>query len=54
MWAGKIPEDLDIVLTSALFFAHLDNWKGCQSLLKGLGRVKPALIVFGRIHPSQR
>lgn len=51
VWAGKIPEDTDILITHGPPRAHLDLLiLGCPGLLAEIWRVKPQLHVFGHVH----
>lgn len=50
-WSGKIPDNIDILITHGPPRAHLDLLKmGCVHLLKELWQVRPRLHVFGHIH----
>lgn len=51
VWQGKVPEDIDILITHGPPKGHLDadNF-GCQYLLDELWRIQPLLHVFGHIH----
>lgn len=51
VWAGKIPQDLDILITHGPPRAHLDLLNlGCVHLLRELWRTQPVLHVFGHVH----
>lgn len=51
IWAGKVPQDTDILVTHGSPRAHLDLLNlGCPSLLAEIWRVKPRLHVFGHVH----
>jgi hypothetical protein len=52
IWSHKLPRRLDILVTHGPPFAHLDQGKGCLSLLEVLWRVQPSLIVCGHIHSA--
>lgn len=50
-WAGRVPENVDILITHGPPRAHLDLLElGCSGLLSELWRVRPALHVFGHVH----
>lgn len=50
-WAGRIPQDTDILITHGPPRAHLDLLNlGCPGLLAEIWRVKPRLHVFGHVH----
>ncbi|PKY00345.1 Metallo-dependent phosphatase [Aspergillus campestris IBT 28561] len=51
IWTGKVPGDLDILVTHGPPRAHLDLLNlGCVHLLRELWRVRPRLHVFGHVH----
>lgn len=51
VWAGKIPQDLDILITHGPPRGHLDLLNlGCDHLLRELWRTQPVLHVFGHVH----
>ncbi|KND94427.1 putative rhamnogalacturonate lyase C [Tolypocladium ophioglossoides CBS 100239] len=51
VWTGKIPQDLDILITHGPPRAHLDLLNlGCVHLLRELWRTQPVLHVFGHVH----
>lgn len=51
VWAGRVPENTDILITHGPPRAHLDLLNlGCPGLLEELWRVRPALHVFGHVH----
>ena len=53
-WSETVPEDVDVLVTHTPPKFHRDlalsQGLGCEHLLKELGRVKPALHVFGHVH----
>lgn len=50
-WDGKIPDNIDILITHGPPPAHLDLLRvGCIYLLKELWQVRPRLHVFGHVH----
>ncbi|KUI73261.1 putative rhamnogalacturonate lyase C [Cytospora mali] len=50
-WLGKIPDDIDILITHGPPRAHLDILRlGCPALLEEVWRVRPRLHVFGHVH----
>ncbi|KAK4162970.1 Metallo-dependent phosphatase-like protein [Cladorrhinum sp. PSN259] len=59
IWANKVPEDVDILVTHGPPRGHLDSFQGitrglgCVSLLKEVWRIKPRLHVFGHIHAGR-
>ncbi|POS78646.1 metallophosphoesterase domain-containing protein [Diaporthe helianthi] len=51
MWAGKVPEGVDILITHGPPLGHLDLMRlGCSHLLRELWRTRPLLHVFGHVH----
>lgn len=51
IWAGRVPESTDILVTHGPPRAHLDLLDlGCPGLLAEIWRIRPALHVFGHIH----
>lgn len=56
IWTGTIPSNTDIVIVHGPPRLHLDrrdfHRAGCPYLAKEIGRVRPALVVFGHIHVS--
>ncbi|OOQ89106.1 putative phosphoesterase [Penicillium brasilianum] len=51
VWAGSIPDGIDVLITHGPPFAHLDLLKlGCPYLLQTLWRVRPRLHIFGHVH----
>lgn len=51
VWAGSVPDGIDVLITHGPPFVHLDLLKwGCPHLLQTLWRVQPRLHVFGHIH----
>ncbi|KAJ5691608.1 hypothetical protein N7488_012343 [Penicillium malachiteum] len=51
VWAGSVPDGIDVLITHGPPLAHLDLLKfGCPYLLQTLWRVRPRLHVFGHIH----
>lgn len=51
IWGGKIPDNIDILITHGPPRAHLDLLEyGCVYLLQELWRVRPQIHVFGHIH----
>lgn len=51
VWAGSVPDGIDVLITHGPPLAHLDLLKlGCPRLLQTLWRVRPRLHVFGHIH----
>ncbi|KXJ90169.1 Metallo-dependent phosphatase-like protein [Microdochium bolleyi] len=51
IWAKRVPDDTDILVTHSPPRAHLDLGRlGCESLLRELWRVHPALHIFGHVH----
>ncbi|PLB39793.1 Metallo-dependent phosphatase [Aspergillus candidus] len=51
IWSGKVPDDIDILVTHGPPRAHLDLLNlGCVHLLQELWRVRPRLHVFGHVH----
>ena len=54
-WSETVPEDVDVLVTHTPPKFHRDlalssQGLGCEHLLKEVGRVKPALHVFGHVH----
>ncbi|KAK4129997.1 Metallo-dependent phosphatase [Trichocladium antarcticum] len=49
-WAGRIPDETDILVTHTPPAHHCDNGLGCAGLLEEVWRVKPKLHVFGHVH----
>ena len=52
-WLGKIPENLDILITHSPPYGHLDSRTGCYHLLNELWVNPPRLHVFGRWREDQ-
>lgn len=52
VWAGKVPDETDILVAHGPPAAHLDHGKGCQYLLNEIWRARPSLVVFGHIHAA--
>ncbi|KAJ5661550.1 uncharacterized protein N7477_009166 [Penicillium maclennaniae] len=51
VWAGSVPDGIDVLITHGPPLAHLDLLKlGCPYLLQTLWRVRPRLHVFGHVH----
>lgn len=51
VWAGTVPEGIDVLVTHGPPHAHLDLLKkGCVHLLRELWRSRPRLHVFGHVH----
>jgi len=54
---GWIPEDTDVLITHGPPALKLDYYEGmhlgCEDLAKAVERVKPALHLFGHIHPAR-
>ncbi|KAJ5646830.1 hypothetical protein N7490_003202 [Penicillium lividum] len=51
VWAGSLPDGIDVLITHGPPLSHLDLLKfGCPYLLQTLWRVRPRLHVFGHIH----
>ncbi|POR39223.1 Uncharacterized protein TPAR_00581 [Tolypocladium paradoxum] len=51
VWTGKMPQDLDILVTHGPPRAHLDLLNlGCVHLLRELWRTQQVLHVFGHVH----
>ncbi|KAK4152494.1 Metallo-dependent phosphatase-like protein [Chaetomidium leptoderma] len=51
VWAGTVPQHIDVLVTHGPPRAHLDLLRlGCEHLLRELWRVRPKLHVFGHIH----
>lgn len=51
VWAGTVPEGIDVLITHGAPCAHLDLMKmGCVHLLRELWRTRPRLHVFGHVH----
>jgi predicted phosphodiesterase len=51
VWAGTVPDRVDILVTHGPPYAHLDLLNlGCVHLLHELWRVRPRVHVFGHIH----
>lgn len=51
VWAGSVPDGIDVLITHGPPRAHLDLLNlGCVHLLRGLWRVQPRLHVFGHAH----
>lgn len=51
VWAGSVPDGIDVLITHGPPLAHLDLLKlGCSHLLQTLWRVRPRLHVFGHVH----
>ncbi|KAE8133206.1 Metallo-dependent phosphatase-like protein [Aspergillus pseudotamarii] len=50
-WGGRVPANIDILITHTPPRAHLDLLNlGCTYLLRTLWRVRPRLHVFGHVH----
>lgn len=50
-WSGRIPSDVDILITHCPPQGHLDATQiGCAHLLQELWRARSALHVFGHVH----
>ncbi|KAH6856707.1 Metallo-dependent phosphatase-like protein [Chaetomium sp. MPI-CAGE-AT-0009] len=51
VWAGTVPQGIDVLVTHGPPRAHLDLLRlGCEHLLRELWRVRPRLHVFGHVH----
>ena len=51
VWAGAVPEDIDVLITHGPPRAHLDLMTmGCVHLLREIWRTRPRLHVFGHVH----
>jgi predicted phosphodiesterase len=51
VWKGKIPDNIDILVTHGPPRAHLDLLNlGCGHLLPDIWRVRPRLHIFGHVH----
>jgi predicted phosphodiesterase len=51
VWAGAVPQGIDVLVTHGPPRAHLDLLRlGCRHLLRELWRVRPRLHVFGHVH----
>lgn len=51
VWAGTVPQSIDILVTHTPPRAHLDLLRlGCEHLLRELWWVRPRLHVFGHVH----
>lgn len=51
VWAGTVPQDIDVLVTHCPPRGHLDLLRfGCEHLLGELWRVRPRLHVFGHVH----
>jgi predicted phosphodiesterase len=51
VWAGSVPNGIDVLITHGPPLAHLDLLNfGCPHLLQTLWRVRPRLHVFGHVH----
>lgn len=51
IWGGKIPDNINILITHGPPRAHLDLLNlGCVHLLQELWRVRPRLHVFGHVN----
>lgn len=51
VWAGTVPQNVDVLVTHGPPRAHLDLLRfGCEHLLRELWRVRPRLHVFGHVH----
>lgn len=54
VWAGTVPDGVDILVTHCPPRAHLDLMNlGCSHLLRELWRVRPRLHVFGHVHEGR-
>lgn len=54
-WAGKVPNDTDILVAHGPPFQHLDGMlrAGCRHLADEIIRVRPRLVVCGHIHVAR-
>ncbi|KAJ5567081.1 hypothetical protein N7535_006387 [Penicillium sp. DV-2018c] len=50
VWAGSVPDGIDVLVTHSPPLGHLDLLMGCPHLLRTLWRVPPRLHVFGHVH----
>lgn len=51
VWAGKVPDGVDVLITHGPPRGHLDLMRlGCAHLLRELWRMRPLLHVFGHVH----
>lgn len=51
VWAGAVPDGVDILVTHCPPRAHLDMMRlGCSHLLREVWRARPRLHVFGHVH----
>lgn len=51
VWAGTVPDSIDILVTHCPPRAHLDlMWLGCLHLLREVWRARPRLHIFGHVH----
>ena len=51
VWAGAVPDEIDVLITHGPPRAHLDRLKlGCVHLLRKLWSAQPRLHVFGHVH----
>lgn len=51
VWAGRVPEGVDILITHGPPRGHLDLMRlGCTHLLRELWRTRPLLHVSGHVH----
>ncbi|KAJ6784521.1 hypothetical protein PWT90_09057 [Aphanocladium album] len=55
-WAGTIPSGTDVVVTHGPPQHILDEWdgssEGCPSLYRAVAQLRPALHLFGHVHPA--
>lgn len=55
-WRDAIPDNVDILVTHTPPKYILDDWsgvaEGCPSLLNEVKRQRPALHIFGHVHPA--
>lgn len=52
-WLGRIPRNLDILITHTPPYAHLDSRGGCYHLLNEIWKNHPRLHVCGRSRENQ-
>ncbi|KAJ6132365.1 hypothetical protein N7471_007580 [Penicillium samsonianum] len=51
VWAGSVPDGIDVLITHGPPRGHLDSLHlGCAPLLRELWRARPRLHVFGHVH----
>ncbi|KAG6360064.1 hypothetical protein INS49_011120 [Diaporthe citri] len=54
VWAGALPDGVDILVTHCPPRAHLDLLSlGCSHLLREIWRARPRLHVFGHVHEGR-